>query len=849
MNGWILYGGKDVVELTRACDEARRAGVNLEVIAPKDVDIVLDAAAPAEIYRQGIAVPAPQFAIAGFVDESDDYNLALLQQLEAQGVLCVNRASTLRKTSDKLLTLQLLAAQGIPVPKTLLIRPGVTTPAFIREHLGLPVVVKVNDGSKGYGVALVQSETELDTLMEMLAVSQGTRSFLAQEFVADSRGRDLRVLVIDGQPRVCMLRSNRAPEGFKSNVSAGGRAEAFPLTDPIRELSIRVIQTLELNMGGIDLLFKGGGFLVGEANSIPGFQGIEYCHDINVPGEMLKSIGRQLKERAAARYKAMAERFHSLEDLKDRHETELVPWFLMGACGAVKDIQQAVLLDIVRRNANTAFGRAHGFEAIRSVEDFRQRVAIGEWKAFEPYALRMEQGEKDLLFDGQPSHFISTSGTTGKNKLLPESADGHLAKALVSRIRTALLMHALPKDIDGYFIPFSNVSVMDATASGIPVDYASGSTLGSIPDALRRRMAIPMEVLQVHDPATQNYLVMRFALAQPLVRLLIANNPRRMTALMEQADSQRDSLISDMEAGTLTADLKLDADLRTRLANQLTPNPARASELRAMLAARGRLDPRDYWPKLGYISCWLGGSVGRYLEGLKAWLPDGMMFMDCGYGASEGKFNIPSTPGTSAGPLAVFGYFLEFIPESGGDPLLAHELKDGTEYRLVVTSYSGLYRYDLHDIVRVAGFTRQNPNILFVSKTSEYVNIGSEKLSGTVLSDLISGTLAAKGLGWMHFCVVENLEHSRYDYCIEPEGGKVPDVEWLVEMEQALMEQSEFYRILRNQCVIRSPRLFVMKRGWLENLYHAAGGHNQVKLPVIWRQAPAPESVDHVVES
>ena len=306
MHGWILYNGQEVRELTRACEEALAAGVKLAVVDPKDIDLVIDGDDLSSLFVKGQAVPVPMFVIAAFVEDADAYNLALLQQLETQGVLCVNRAETLKRTGDKLLTLQLLAAGGIAVPKTILIRRE-TTPSFIIEQLGLPVVIKVNDGSKGVGVTLVRSGKELENLLEMLNATGAKSGILAQQFIADSCGRDVRVLVIDGEPRVGMLRRNRSPEGFKSNISVGGSAEAYPLTDPIRALSNRVIQLLGLNIGGIDLLFKGDGFVVGEANSIPGFQGIEASSEINVPAEILKSIARQLKERALAKSKAAAE--------------------------------------------------------------------------------------------------------------------------------------------------------------------------------------------------------------------------------------------------------------------------------------------------------------------------------------------------------------------------------------------------------------------------------------------------------------------------------------------------------------------------------------------------------------
>ena len=850
LHGWVLYSGGEVKELTRSFEEARAAGVDLAVVDPQDVDLVLDGSNPARIFIKGAEVPLPLFAIAAMVDQVNACNLALLQQLETQGVLCVNRAETLKRTSDKLLTLQLLAAQGIPVPKTILIRPS-TSAGFLREQLGLPMVIKIIDGSKGHGVSLVHSEKELETLLEMLEAAKATAPILAQEFIADSRGRDLRVLVIDGQPQVCMLRQNRSAGGFKSNISAGGSATAFPMSDAIRELSSRVISIIGLNIGGIDLLFKGDGFVVGEANSVPGFQGIESCTTLNVPVAVLKSIGAQLKARAAAKMKAMAEQIQALEDLKNLKEPELAQLF-MGACSSPEKIQQTVLLDIVRRNAQTEFGKQHGFDAIRSVEEFRRQVPVGEWESFEPYAKRMENGETDLLFAGPPTHFVATSGTTGNSKLLPESKDGSLAKSIVSRVRIAMLARMAPELANGFFVPLSNVASIGKTAGGIPFGFASGLALAGTSPEMLRHMAFPPEILQAGDAETLNYLTMRYSVEQPRVRMLVGNNPGRMTALFELADRRRDQLIDDIEQGTISSDLKLEPELRQRLEKGLMPSPERAQELRQMLAARGRFEPRDFWPGLKLITCWLGGTIGRYLDGLKPWLPETVAFVDCGYGASEGKFNVPMKPGVSAGPLGVLSCFFEFKPRSGGEPLLAHELKDGEEYEILVTTYSGLYRYDLHDIIRVQGFTGKTPNIQFVNKSREIANLAAEKLSGSFLAGIIQETLAAGQLRWKHFSMVADSQEHRYVFCVEPEDEKAPGSAWLSAVDQALMEQALSYKILRGQKMIIPPRLLVMKRGWLDHLYAArvrpGTTTSQIKLPVVTETLPPPEWIEQVIE-
>ncbi len=672
MHGWILYNGCEVRELTRSCEEALAAGVQLEVVAPKDVDLQPDGGDQASIFVRGRAVPSPMFVIAAFVEEDDACNLALLQQLETQGVLCVNRSETLKRTSE-----------------------------------------------------------------------------------------------------------------------------------------------------------------------------------LNVPAEILQSIGRQLKERAMESSKAAAEGIRSLDELREKGVPELVRLFL-GACHSVEKIQHNVLMDIVRRNAETEFGREHGFVDIHSVEDFRRKVPVCEWADLEPYAKRMENCEKDLLFAGLPQHFVCTSGTTGSMKFIPESSAGDLAKSVVSQVRLALLAKMAPEIMVGFFLPLANAAAMGTTVGGIPYGSASGLTLAATSAELLRRMAFPHQIRQATDPAAVDYLIMRFAVAKSEVRLVIGNNPGRLTILAEVAHDRREALINDIEQGTISVELKLEAELRLHLEKLLSPDPERAQDLRQMVAHRGRLEPRDYWPNLKIFSCWLGGTIGRYIEGLKSWLPEGVDYIDCGFGASEGKFNIPMKIGVREGPLAIQGCFFEFMPLSGGEPLLAHQLVDGEDYIVLLTSYSGLYRYNLHDIIKVSGFTGQNPNIRFISKTRDIANLAGEKLAGAFLSDLICETLAERNIPWKHFCVVADSAMRRYDFCIEPAEVAHPDAAWLADFEARLMENAIVYKVFRNQRLLHPPRLIVMKSGWLNLLYADRTGPGvtagQVKLATICDTLPHSEMIAQVVE-
>ena len=237
LHGWVLAPAGELPELSRIRQGALARGVAIDVVPPKSVDLFLDPSRPGIVWVGGEARPRPQFAIAGFVDESDYFNFALMRQLDTQGVVCVNPMEAMLNSSDKLRTLQLLATGGIPIPRTLLWRPGLTA-ATVEARLGLPVVMKLLRGSRGQGVFLVGSRTELANHLDLVHYGKVQDDVLFQELVPATKGRDLRVLVVGGEAKACMQRRSGSADGFKANISQGGSAEAYPMTDEIRRLAV-----------------------------------------------------------------------------------------------------------------------------------------------------------------------------------------------------------------------------------------------------------------------------------------------------------------------------------------------------------------------------------------------------------------------------------------------------------------------------------------------------------------------------------------------------------------------------------------------------------------------------------
>jgi hypothetical protein len=394
----------------------------------------------------------------------------------------------------------------------------------------------------------------------------------------------------------------------------------------------------------------------------------------------------------------------------------------------------------------------------------------------------------------------------------------------------------------GRFLPLSNSAVLGTTACGIPCGAASGITLMNTPESLRRQMAYPADVLNIQDQDSLDYTMIRFALENDL-NIIVGNNAGRLEKLFALVNTHRDNLIADIERGTISESIQLDPKMRQSFEALLSPNPDRAKELKEMIDRSGSLQPQDYWPGLTLISCWLSGSVGRYLETVRSYFNENTLFMDCGYGASEGKFNVPLRPSDPTGPLTLHGYFFEFAPLDGGPTLLAHELKDQTSYELIITSYSGLYRYDMHDIVRVQGFTGNTPNIYFETKSGEIGNICGEKVSGTVIQETFDALPSELKSSIRHYCVVPDEDTRSYHFCVEFFDGKQELASKILPIiERELSNHCLPYKIFRSQEMIKTPRLIVMKPGWQSSLYASrqkpGRSINQIKLPVVTRTLP-----------
>jgi hypothetical protein len=399
-----------------------------------------------------------------------------------------------------------------------------------------------------------------------------------------------------------------------------------------------------------------------------------------------------------------------------------------------RSVQEAVLRGILREQAGTDFGKDHHFADIRTVEDFRRMLPVAGYEAIEPYMARVRKGETSaLLADPRVHMFALTSGTTATRKYIPVTSrylddykrGWNLWGLKVFRDHPELKLRAILQmagDMDEF-----------RSESGVPCGAVTGLTATMQKRIVRLFYCVPGAVGRIKDPLAKYYVALRLALPRS-VALIVAANPSTMISMARAGDQEKESLIRDIRDGTLSERLDVPPAIRQLLLPKLKKHPERARELEVVVERTGTLYPKDAWSKAPFLlGNWMGGSVGAYLRHYPRYFGDNWV-RDVGLIASEGRMTIPFEDGTPAGVLDVTSHYFEFIPEAEGDSpnptvLGAHELTEGGRYFILLTTGYGLYRYHIHDLVRVAGFHNQTPKLEFLSKGSLFANLTGEKLS------------------------------------------------------------------------------------------------------------------------
>jgi ribosomal protein S6--L-glutamate ligase len=255
---------------------ARSLGHTCRIFRSKRFQLVYDQQSPWLLY-DGKKFPHYDIIITRpSILKNVDLHVALIQQMELAGLLVFNRFTPIVKAKNKVKTMQILDHFGIPIPKTVIISRKDDLRQAVKLIGGFPIIVKTPVGSYGAGVTIVES---MRALKSYLMWDQPM--YLFQQYVKFSKGKDLRIFVVNGKVVGSMMREAKKGE-FRSNIELGGVGKSAKITDEEANIALRCVQALDLNYGGVDVLRGKDGPLVLEVNANPGFKALEEATGVNI---------------------------------------------------------------------------------------------------------------------------------------------------------------------------------------------------------------------------------------------------------------------------------------------------------------------------------------------------------------------------------------------------------------------------------------------------------------------------------------------------------------------------------------------------------------------------------------
>lgn len=441
---------------------------------------------------------------------------------------------------------------------------------------------------------------------------------------------------------------------------------------------------------------------------------------------------------------------------------------------ALHDPQRAQFLklrELLHKNGDTAFGKAHNFDRIRDYEEFIQQVPLSDYDSLEPWIARIREGEQRVLTNETVTHLIPTSGSTGARKLIPFTAG--LQRDFNAAIGPWLvdLTRQFPGLIGGraYWSVTPALGEKMTEESAVPIGFdADTAYLGGIRQKLAGAvMAASIELGRLKSVEEFRYQALLSLLRCRDLRLISVWHPSFLTLLLDELPQIWD-------------------ELRKALG---WPKGLRGANPQ---------QPETIWPNLRVVSCWGDGAASLALPDLRRRFPH-VLVQPKGLIATEAFVTLPFG---RQHPLTVTSHFYEFI-DSQRRTVGLEELSEGSEYEMVVTTSGGLWRYRLRDRVVVDGFMARTPSLRFVGRQGNVSDRFGEKLSEEFVVNSLQEIFNGEAPSFALLAPDDDDDGCRYTLYVE---GSLESL-WAERVDQVL-RRNPHYAYCRDLGQLLAPRLF-----------------------------------------
>lgn len=284
----ILSRNQNLYSTKRLIEAGTQKGHEMVVIDHLKCQLEIERKKP-RIFYKGVYLTDIDAVIPRIGASVTFFGTAVVRQFEMMKIFTAVESQSLVRSRDKLRSLQILSRAGVGLPKTVFTDYAKDTEHVIEAVGGAPMVIKLLEGTQGLGVVLAESKNAGESILE--AFNGLKARVIAQEFIKEAGGADIRAFVVDGRVVGAMKRQGKEGE-FRSNLHRGGSATIIELTDEEENTALKAAKSLGLSIAGVDMLQSNKGPLVLEVNSSPGLEGIEAATGKDIAKEIIKFVER-----------------------------------------------------------------------------------------------------------------------------------------------------------------------------------------------------------------------------------------------------------------------------------------------------------------------------------------------------------------------------------------------------------------------------------------------------------------------------------------------------------------------------------------------------------------------------
>ena len=418
-------------------------------------------------------------------------------------------------------------------------------------------------------------------------------------------------------------------------------------------------------------------------------------------------------------------------------------------------MQETCVKRLMRKNKTTEYGKLHNFKDVKSIEDYQRIVPLSVYADYDDYVWRMADGEKGLITNMYVRRFTESSGSTGKQKLVPLS---YWAEWVCQCFSFSAPVGCAVKWFakQGKALP-AQKGLLTAETGCRKVKGGTISCLSSIP-LLNVKPIVgcfttsPKEVL-FPEPGVDmdmHYMKLRFSLPSKKVSYLGTIFITTLESMFFYMEENWEMLCDDIEKGIINDKVNVPEEIRQKYNKKLKPNPKRAEELRREFRKgfdESPIIPR-IWPNVGWMYGMGTGSLSFYQKKLRRYLGEDIPMHYLGYTATEAFMAVPLEFNSYEYVILPQNGFYEFRPidQEGYDNLLTiKDLEVGKEYEIILTNMSGFYRYRIEDVIKVTGYYNQSPKITFCYRLNQIANISGEKVSSMAFDEIVANMSEESG--------------------------------------------------------------------------------------------------------